>query len=433
MSTRPTPKHASRAASAAAGLRLGYGSADLVPRLPFPLAGTASRRERLSGWVDDPPQVTAVLVDDGAARYAVVGADILIIDHTLLADVEELAAARGVGSVFLFASHTHSSMGGYLDSKGGRYFMGRFRPELRAFLLEQISRALDEALAEAVRVTGFRTGRARAPGVTMNRRRRHGPTDDTVLYTEFLREGAPAVAFIGVSGHPVIACFMDPSMVSSDYPGRLRKRLLGEGTLALVLPGALGGLNTIFPELPTAVHDHLDLVTDLVLGAVAKARAAAVDLLPGPEPRFGTERLAFRQERPPLSGGPPLVALRSRISAAIGRRYARWTAPEELNVPACVFRCGPVCLAGMPADFGVAATLLLRDLLERDGCQTPYVVSHANGYVGYLHLREEARWQESSFADMHHYENAMAWYDRDATERLMNAAVKVHHRLGPLT
>jgi len=380
--------------------------------------------------VDDPPQVTAVVVTGREEKQAIIGADILIIDHTLLGDVEDLAASRGINSVFLYASHTHSSMGGYLDSKGGRYFMGRFRPALRAYLLEQIGLALDAALGDSAPVQGIDTGRARAPGVTMNRRRRHGPTDDTVLYTEFRRKKAQTVAFVGVSGHPVIACFMDPSMVSADYPGQLRKRLLEEELLALIIPGALGGLNTIFPELPTAVHDHLGLVTELFMGAIAKARSAAVKVSSDVEARFGAERLAFRQERPPLSGGPALVALRSRLSAAIGQGYARWTAPANLTVPANVFRCGPICLAGMPADFGVAATLLLRDQLERDGSLTPYVVSHANGYVGYLHMREEARWQESSFADMHHYENAMAWYGRDATERLMSAAVKVHQQLG---
>jgi neutral ceramidase len=411
------------------GFELGYGTVPLVPRLPFPLAGTAHPRERLSGWVDDPPQVTAVVVSSGSGQHAVIGADILIIDHTLLAAVEELASARGIDSVFLYASHTHSSMGGYLDSKGGRFFMGQFRPALKAFLLEQITLALEAALADASPVTEIRTGRARAPGVTMNRRRRHGPTDDMVLFTEFQRKKARPVAFVGVSGHPVIACFMDPSMVSSDYPGRVRKRLLEEDLLALIIPGALGGLNTIFPELPTAVHDHLDLVTDLMMGALNRARQDASLVAPGLEPRFGSEHLAFRQESPPLSGGPPLVALRSRLSAMIGKNYARWTAPGSLTVPASVFRCGPICLAGMPADFGVAATLLLRDQLERDGSLTPYVVSHANGYVGYLHLREEARWQESSFAAMHHYENAMAWYGRDAAERLMSAAAKVHLEL----
>ena len=430
MPARPSSKLPNRAASPSTfGLSLGYGNVPLVPRLPFPLAGTASRQERLSGWVDDPPQVTAVVVNGKGDRCALIGVDILIIDHTLLADVEELARTRSVPAVFLFASHTHSAMGGYLDSKGGRYFMGRFQPALRLYLLKQIAAALDAALAEVSPVTGVRTGRGQAPGITMNRRRRHGPTDDTVLYTEFRRKNARTVAFVGLSGHPVVACFMDPSMVSSDYPGRVRKRMLREETLALVIPGALGGLNTIFPELPTAVHDHLDLVTELFVGAIARAQATALDLPAGLEPRLGTELLAFRQERPPLSGGPLLVALRSRVSAIIGQNYARWTAPANLTVPTKVFRFGPICLVGMPADFGVAPTLLLRDQLERDGSLTPYVVSHANGYVGYLHLRTESRWQESSFADMHHYENAMAWYGPDATERLMSAAAKVHSAL----
>ena len=408
---------------------IGYGCVPLLPRLPFPLAGTASRHERLSGWVGDPPQVTAVVTTGQAGNHALIGVDILIIDHTLLDDVEGLAQARSVPSVFIFASHTHSSMGGYLDSKGGRYFMGSYRPALRKYLLEQIAAALDAALADASPVTAIRTGRAQAPGITMNRRRRHGPTDDTVLYTEFLRGDARKVALVGLSGHPVIACFMDPSMVSSDYPGRVRKWLLQEDTLALIIPGALGGLNTLFPELPTAVHDHLDLVAELFVGAIARARAGAVDLPLDEEPHLAEEQLAFQQERPPLSGGPLLVALRSRLSAAIGQRYARWTAPASLTVPARVFRWGAICVAGMTADFGVAPTLLLRDQLERDGSMTPYVASHANGYVGYLHLSSETRWQESSFADMHHYENAMAWYGHDATERLMDAAAKVHRGL----
>jgi neutral ceramidase len=410
-------------------LAVGYGSCELVPRLPFPLAGTVHRKDRLSGWVDDPPQVVATVFASGPQRVAVVGVDILIIDHSLLADVEARALALGISQVFLFASHTHSSMGGYVDNAYSRFFMGRYRPDLRAFLLDQIAAAIATAKGDVAAISRVTTGRADVPGLTMNRRRHHGPTDDTLLLTEFERVKKPPVALVGISGHPVIACFMDPSVVSSDVPGRIRQSLAERGVQGMVLPGALGGLSTLFPELPTHLHDHLSLLETLISGGLDGARHGATDCSAQVGLSWGMETLAFTQDPPPFAGGPPLTALRSLASNALGRFYARRTAPVSLTVPVSVVRLGPVALAGMPADFGVAPTLQLRGRLERQGSITPYVVSHANGYVGYLHLRDEAHWQPSSHAAMHHYENAMCWYGRDATERLIAAAGKVHQQL----
>ncbi len=404
--------------------RAGYGRTELVPPLPFPLAGTINREDRLAGWVDDPPCATVVVLESGTERWALVGLDLLIVVEPLHDAVQEAAAEAGLNGAFVYASHTHSAMGGYVPTAGGRYFMGRHDPEALPFIRRRVADAMAAAVADLAPVQSLRHGRAEAAGITMNRRRRHGPTDDAVLVTELRRGRAARIRLVGVSGHPVAACFMEPGIVSSDYPGRLRRRHDAEGIHALVLPAALGGLNILFPEMPTNLQDHLDLIAGTLHAAVDRAVASAEPVETPVAVRHHAESLDFRQAAPPQAGGPPLVAARGWLWANVGSVYARFTAPAYVRVPAAVLRVGPVAFAGMPADFGVSATLILRDRLQRAGCATPYVVSHASGYVGYLHLRHEAAWQPTSDPWFHHYENAMAWYGRDATDRLMDAALR---------
>jgi len=406
----------------------GYGRSNITPPTPFPMAGIAGRKERLAASVRDPLAATCLVLRQGTREAAILLLDVLIVDMVLLADIRKLAETLGCRNLLVTASHTHSGPGGTIRGRGAAYFMGRFRESIRRQLLESVESALKLALAEAAPVAGVRYGAADVPGLTMNRRLRGGTVDDCLQAVVLERRGGPPVLLGCVSGHPVLVAFMTPDAASADWPGEVRRRLSEEGYLPLILPGALGGLNVLFPEMPTAMEDHLDLIARNVTDGIRRAVAGSVASVP--RLRFAHEELSFRRSWPPYCGGPPSVALRAAISTLVGAAYSRMTAPQTVSVQVAVVGVGDAVVTGMPADFGVVATRTLRDRLSAAGCPCPVVASQSNGYVGYVHLAEEAAYRPGNDPGFLTYENAMAWYGKDAAERLIDAACRQYKELG---
>jgi len=392
-----------------------------TPALPFPLAGMVTARERLAAWVRDPLNVTVIALESSNEKIALVCLDLLIVESRLFDSIDGLARARGFSCAWAAASHTHSSMGGYVDSAGGRFFMGGFRPRLLEHLLETVDRCLSASLESLDQVREIDSGTSEVSGLTMNRRSVEGPTDDEIRVLRLGRARGKPILLVNLPGHPVAIGMRRPEAASADIPGGLGARLLDSGFLPMVVPGALGGLNLLFPELHVPVESHIDLVTGLAEGGVRAALAGAVRTSDRTLGRCFSS-LSFQRSFPPTSGGPLREAFTSVAASALGYAYSRFTTPDQVDVSSGVVRIGPLALAGMPADFGVAATLALKDRLRVAGAPLSMVTSHTNGYVGYLHLPHETRWTPHSRAEFLHYENAMNWFGIDSTDRLMEHA-----------
>lgn len=405
----------------------GYACADITPPLPFPMAGIAGPKERLAAGVRDPLRATCVRLRQGKTEAAILLLDILIIDGALMADLREIAQSAGCGNLLAVASHTHSGPGGTVDGRGTRFFMGRYREDIRRNLLATVENLLGGARADELPVSSVRHGAADVPGMTMNRRMRGGTVDDRVLALVVERRGGSPVLLGCASGHPVVVAFMKPELASADWPGEVRRRFEADGFLPLLLPGALGGLNVLFPEMPTAMEDHLDLIarnaTDGLRRAISGAVSTSLRL------RFSEEDVSFRRAWPPYSGGPPNLAMRAALSSLLGSFYSRFVAPPEVSVPISVVGIGEAAVTGMPADFGVVATRTLRDRLSAAGCACPLVASHSNGYVGYVHLPDELDYRPGNEPGFLTYENAMAWYGRDAGTKLIDAACRQYESI----
>ena len=403
-------------------LQAGWARVDLAPQTPYPLAGIVVKGERLATWVRDPTRVTAVALREDGRTLALLGMDLLLVDSLLHDEVEDVARDLGYDGVFLNASHTHSAMGGTIDRPLARLFMGRYRSQLRALLLDRLRTVLAAALKDLAPVTRLKAGTAIAPGLTMNRRRVGGPTDDRVLALELRRDDAAPLMIWSASGHPVLVAMSEDAAESADYPGRVSADLEDKGYRPLFVLGAVGGLNPIFPEFPVALDDHMNLVAGLIGDGIQRALAVAA-AIPAATLTWARRDVSLRRAAPPGAAGTLGSALRAGISGVVGRIFASTVADRETTAPVILLGIGPVRLVGIPADFGVGATLHIRSAMT--GGKLAVVASHSNGFVGYVHLPDEYRWSPEVHPEMFHYENAMAWYGRDAGQRLADAAVSL--------
>ncbi len=401
-------------------LQAGWARVDLAPEAPYPLAGIVTGGERLATWVRDPTRATCIALRQAARTIALVGVDILVVDPALHGAVEDAARELGYAGVFLNASHTHSAMGGTIDRPLARLFMGRYQPALRALLLDRIRTVLEAALNDLTPVSEFRTGASQVPGLTMNRRRAGGPTDDRVLAMELRRKDAAPLLIWSASGHPVVVALGEAAAESADYPGRVAADLEDQGFLPLFVLGAVGGLNTIFPEYPVALNDHLDLVARLLGDGLGRALAGATEV-PDPDLSWARRDLELQRRRPPAVGRGLRSVTRAGLSSMVGSIFSAAVAPKEATVPLILLGVGPVRLAGIPADFGVGATLYIRSAMARGDLAV--VSSHSNGFIGYVHMPEDYTWSPEVNPEMFHYENAMGWYGRETGQRIADAVV----------
>ena len=408
-------------------LQAGWARADLAPETPYPLAGIVTAGERVATWVRDPTRITCVALRQGSMTIALVGMDILVVDPGLHREAEELAGNLGYAGVFLNASHTHSAMGGTIDRRLAHLFMGRYQSALRSLLLSRLQTVLEAALADLSDVSELRTGTTRVPGLTMNRRRAGGPTDDRALALELKRRDAAPLLIWSSSGHPVVVAMSESAAESADYPGRVCADLEEQGFLPLFILGAAGGLNTIFPEYPVALNDHLDLIGHLLGDGLGRclARATAV---PAPELSWARRDLGLRRGRPPAAAGGLRSAARAGLSSVVGSLFGAAVAPKETTVPIILLGIGPVSLAGIPADFGVGGTLFIREAMT--GGELAVVASHSNGFVGYVHMPGDYQWSSEVNPPMFHYENAMGWYGREAGQQIADTVVDLSGALG---
>ena len=401
-------------------LQAGWARIDLAPETPYPLAGIVTGGERLATWVRDPSRVTCVALRQGTRTVALIAMDLLVVDPELHGEVEVIAREMGYAGVFLNASHTHSAMGGTIDRPLVHLFMGRFRPDLRALLLDRLRRVLDAALRDLRPVSDLRAGTAQVPGLTMNRRQARGPTDDRVVAMELRRDGAAPLLIWSTSGHPVVVAMNEATAESADYPGRVSAELEERGVLPVFILGAVGGLNTIFPEYSVPLKDHMDLLAHLIGQGLEQALAGALRMS-DPALTWGRRDLGLRRRYPPRAYRGLGSLTRAGISSALGAAFGAAVAPRNATVPLIILGVGPVRLAGIPADFGVGATLHIRAAMT--GGDLAVVSSHSNGFVGYVHLPEDYAWSKGVNPEMFHYENAMGWYGRSAGKRIADAVV----------
>ena len=405
-------------------LYIGYGRKDFTLSLPFPMAGITTFKQRLAGWQRDPLGATAVVFRRGGRKLALIGMDLLIINEELNRKIADGAAALGISGVFINASHTHSSLGGYVERPWASYFMGGFQESYRQLIVDAALAAMEEALGKMSRVESLVRGAATVPGLTMNRRVTAGATDDRVAAVLARRKKGRPVLIYSAAGHPVSAAFIQPDAASADVPGAATAGLADKGYAPLFLSGPLGGLNLLFPESTTKLETHLALVGGLIRRGVEDALAAAV---PVAEPAldFEVKSLDFELAFPPLVRPDLKVAALTLISSGVGHLYSRLLAYSGMSAPVTVLRLGDVTFVGMPADFGVVAALDLRDRLTDQGNHFSIVTSHTNGYAGYTHLPHEYEWTPDAEREVFLYENAMSWFGPEVAARLNEAALEL--------
>ena len=371
----------------AGNLRVGTAKADLLEGLSLPVQmATYGPAPGKGGSVREPVFARAVTLetrsDDGESnRVAIVSCDLMLIDAPLRRDVlarledtdpKEIGLKDtelkdvGLTDLFLSATHTHTSVGGYVDHTVSEfYILGAYDERLRAQVVDRIVAAIKASIA-ALEPAHWGVSRTFVDDISRNRRL--GTTiDPEVGLLKFTRpNGDPIAVVVNFAAHPILE--PNDNTFSSDYPGRLCRRLDETHGFGLFLGGALGDLNAKPPvDLPreassAAVAERLfDVITPVLENLETQAGATLGS---------ATQQVAL----PPTNVGlvPDfLMPLDVLVGAACD--WPRYATVQSV-------RLGEVSLLGVSSEIGVRVGLQLK---RQSPAAYPFIVTHTNDYTGY--------------------------------------------------
>ncbi len=369
------------AAEAPAGWQAGVARRDITPAEPVPMWGYGARRAALSEGVLDPLLATALVLETGGRKLALVSLDLgrAPSEESLQAIRARIGEEAGIRASFIAGSHTHHGPVVELADRPGRG-AGRFDAVLRyqQHLEEQIAAAVIEADHNR-RPVRMAVGTEPLEGFNRNRHSKVQPPpvdrDLTVMRLDVPDEG-PLAVVVNFAAHPTILDSSDMRF-SADYVGVLRNTVERElGGLVLFMPGAVGDMA---PAMGGR-SGHVEYGEALGREVIRMARNLPLRNAAPASLAFREERLSFRARidvRNPLARTALGLAFFPELVANYFDEYAEGVRPR-LSV---ALLDADVAMVGVSAEVFCAHAIRLK---ERARVPHLFFFGMCNGYHQYL-------------------------------------------------
>ncbi|PKV76215.1 neutral/alkaline ceramidase-like enzyme [Pontibacter ramchanderi] len=346
-------------------LQVGWAKVNITPPAGSPLAGYGKRRGLRYSAVHDSVWVRTFAFDNGHTEVFFVSLDMLIAPMTVTAELEKAYPELGLkpGQVYLSATHTHTSFGGWGQKLIGWVMAGRYSEQIVKQTAAHIVRSIQLARQNK---QAARLGYGEAYISRLVRNRLTGSLagrDTTVRFFKVEQASGKTAVLATFAAHPTILPSMDP-VLSRDYPGEFVDQLEKTVDFAAFSAGAVGS------QAVVALHGDSYQSTAAVgqqLAAAIKRKLPAVEMQSKVRLGYSRHRLFLPEPQWRLTDNYRLAP--SLFHWLFGKY------PTYMNS----MQLGEVVLLGVPADY--SGELLPE--LEQQG-QPVMVTSFNGGYVGYI-------------------------------------------------
>lgn len=368
------------------GFAVGFGKVNITPAQPISTAGYGSRQGRPYYDVHDSIYVRSMVIENGAARVAIVAADLLIIPPTVTRVLE--AKLRTIGfslkNTYLGATHSHNSIGHWGEG-ATRFIYGAYADSVVQFIADGIVRSISMAMNNVLPAT-LRQGAMPVANAVQNRLIDNGNEDPLLRVIEVQRSDSSKLVMMSYTAHAT--CLSQRTIeLSRDYPGMLVDALESRGyDFAMFLAGAVGSHTG---SAPTANWECMRWMADEITGVFFAKRDSLEAITDS----------TLVMETVPLALGDPQVKVDPDWKL---RAWLFRAAFGEYDTFLSVLRIGDVVMLGTPCDFSGEFDAGLDSLAEKRGYQV-MVTSFNGGYMGYV--------TPGKYYDVDHYETQlMNWY-----------------------
>jgi neutral ceramidase len=355
-----------------AQLLAGWAKSNLTPTKPMPTAGYGKREGKPYQTIHDSIYARAIYLQQGQTQAAIVSCDLLIIppELTLLLKQKMPSIGMDFSQVYIGATHSHNSIGGWGKRYIGELFAGKYDAAMVDQLALKIVQVINIAKGKAKPVQLSYASIAQ-PALVKNRTVGDKGTEDPFLrmiYLQGLESLAPKAILTSFAAH---ATTLSDSVMhlSRDYPGQLVDGLekdLGFDQ-AIHLAGAVGSMG---PEEETGKTDWEQL-SHVANGLKNSIQQNAISLPLKPNLKVLTLKLPMREPQ-------------WRFAKDWCFRHWLWTKLYgDYDNEVKMLRIGSLVMVGLPCDFSGELMKDLTDYAATKGKQL-MVTSFNGGYVGYI-------------------------------------------------
>jgi neutral ceramidase len=308
-------------------------------------------------------------IRQGTATYFVVSADLMLFPPVIKTRIEsELQKQNKNYFLYLTATHTHSSLGGWDPSAVGRITLGTYHSEWVETVSMQIIAQLEVALVSAkpAKLSYFEQD---AKEYVENRLDgTNGKVDGKIRGIEFTRADSSLGILVSYSAHPTTVELLS-RIISGDYPNALADRLEQKADFALFMAGMVGShrlkgvTGTDFQRIDSAA-DRLH----------HKIEIAPRSPLP--------DSIAITSAHIPIAFGPSQLRIANEWKV---RNWAFNSLVGSLQGELTVLQLGNILLIGTPCDF--SGEIFVNKELEAQASRLgkKVIITSFNGnYTGYV-------------------------------------------------
>ncbi|MCP4458021.1 MAG: hypothetical protein GY816_08360 [Cytophagales bacterium] len=374
-------------------LMVGFAKVSITPNDTIPLAGYGARDPKKFDQILDSVFVRAVVLDNGLNRIAILSADLLIIHPEVMSGFHQKISEMGWGrnDVFLGATHTHSSIGGWAAGIAGKLFSGKFNQATQDLIIDQMVEAIKQA-SEGLTPAAMTHVRNEMGVHVKNRLIKDGDEDSWMR--NVLIQSKYGIATLSVfSAHAT--CFTSKSRaLSGDFPSYYHSKLVEDSLInfSIYLAGAVGSMKPFAEGLKESEKAK----------KIGSALAEQVSLLSriGVVDKNRMDLTAYRLKvplRPPQAKISENLAMRPWLFRAMFGSY-----DAEISI----LKLGNTLMVGLPCDFSGELSVPLYNYASERGLNL-IITSFNGGYIGYV--------TKDDWYDMAKYETrTMNWYGPDS-------------------
>jgi hypothetical protein len=343
-------------------LQIGWATVNITPDHTMPMAGYRPR-DRFDD-VHDSLFVRVLVIDNGAAKVAMISVDLLLFPPALYKTLKQALQGK-VDFMYASATHTHNGVGAFDPTIGGEIVSGDYDSAWILHLSEMIQGAVQQADQQKMNAT-IAYGENYALDLVSNRLRRSGQKDGVLRSMLIKRADSSTGIFFTFSAHANSINKTSLSL-SGDYPGQVIEKLQESGIdFGMYMAGMVGSHRTEYKMFRLDNFPLMDTFSRVLTKRLLNTHYHPLD-----------DKSSISFGEVPITFGPSQMRLLKNLRV---RPWLFNTVFSPLHGNLTYLKIGNITLVGTPCDF--SGELYLNHLKNYED---PLMITSFNGsYVGYI-------------------------------------------------
>lgn len=374
-----------------ANFTVGFAKASITPPYPTPMAGYGNRWGKPFESVHDSIYARTIFVTNAHQKVALVALDMLIVPPTIYHLVLQKMKVNGLSETLLYinATHSHNSVGGWYNTLVGRLFAGKYDSKIEELVSDSVIKSIKDAQKSLSTYTLNYEEDIDEKDI-INRMFDDGKIDPVIRSLVFTSEGRKKVILTTYAAHATV---LDSKVLqlSRDYAGVVVDSLEKSGvTFAQFMSGAVASMG---PNQRGATEfDQME----------NEGTSVFTEILSGNEKEMAstTNQISYLKIPLPLRKPSPRLNQKFALRPFVFRQLFG----DSKNFVTAL-RLGNNLLVGMPCDFSGELMQPLSDYAKSKGLNL-IVTSFNGGYIGYV--TDDKHFKKDTYETI-----TMNWYGPD--------------------